>query len=435
MTLQLQTTGHICWADLHFLHGQDRVFLHVSFHPTLEYVRSYAYEPMPLSYSCSMGKKLTAKTIDNLKPPAGRERIDIRDELLPGLSLRVSSSGRKVFYLIKRINGKNTRLKIGTYPLISLADAREKTRTILAEVEAGTYGSATVETQNPETLGELIPRFIELYAKPRTKDWKGTQSVLQKFAPLFHMMVHDIRRADVVRVTDDMILDDLSTRANRATAAIKKLMNWAVDRGIIDTSPLTAMKLPVKEQPRDRVLSGQRAGSRMASRRGRRLLCTQILMLTGQRRAEVSGMRWSEIDFETSTWTLPANRVKNATLHVVPLSEAVVDILPATPRFLKSDYVFTTTGQSPISGFGRAKDRIDEHAQLSEPWRLHDLRRTMATKMAELRIPPHIIEAVLNHKTGIVSGVRYLPRLRPRATRQTSHRAQIETQMNPRQAL
>lgn len=146
-------------------------------------------------------------------------------------------------------------------------------------------------------------------------------------------------------------------------------------------------------------------------------------------------MRWSEIDFETSAWTRPANRVKNATLHVVPLSEAVLDILRATPRFLKSDYVFTTTGQSPISGFGRAKDRIDEHAQLSEPWRLHDLRRTMPTKMAELRVPPHIIEAVLNHKTGIVSGVRYLPRLRPRATRQTSHRAQIETQMKPRQAL
>lgn len=194
-----------------------------------------------------MGKKLTAKTIDNLKPPAGRERID----------------------------GKNTRLKIGTYPLISLAHAREKARTILADVEAGTYSTATVETQNPEILGELIPRFIELYAKPRTKDWKGTQSVLQKFAPLFHTAVHDIRRADVVRVTDSMIVDGLSTRANRATAAIKKLMNWAVDRGIIDTSPLTAMKLPVKEQQCDRVLSDSELEAvwRAAEAEGIHLVC------------------------------------------------------------------------------------------------------------------------------------------------------------------
>ncbi len=90
----------------------------------------------------------------------------------------------------------------------------------------------------------------------------------------------------------------------------------------------------------------------------------------------------------------------------MPLPKLALDILNSIPRFLNSDYVFTTTGTSPISGFGRLKRRLDEHVGLDAPdWRFHDLRRTMATGMAELRVAPHIIEAVLNHQSGIVSGV------------------------------
>jgi integrase len=88
----------------------------------------------------------------------------------------------------------------------------------------------------------------------------------------------------------------------------------------------------------------------------------------------------------------------------VPLAPLAIEVLKSIPRFLKSDYVFTTNGRSPVSGFGRLKDRLGEAVGASD-WRVHDLRRTVATNMAMMRIQPHIIEAVLNHKSGIVSGV------------------------------
>ena len=115
-------------------------------------------------------------------------------------------------------------------------------------------------------------------------------------------------------------------------------------------------------------------------------------------------MRWSEIDLRQKVWTLPADRSKNGYAHEVPLSKAAMDILQQVPRFLRSDYVFTTNGRSAVSGFGRAKDRY-ERAVARKDWRVHDLRRTAASGMARIGIPPHVIEKVLNHRTGVISGV------------------------------
>ena len=132
----------------------------------------------------------------------------------------------------------------------------------------------------------------------------------------------------------------------------------------------------------------------------------KMLLLTAQRRDEIAGLRWSEVDFAKGTITFKGERTKNKTLHILPLSSQALAVLRSVPRFLGSEYVFTTTGRSSVSGFGRLKDRVDEHVGLEvEGWRFHDLRRTAATGMAVLRVPPHIIEAVLNHKSGIISGV------------------------------
>ena len=358
-----------------------------------------------------MKKKLTPKSIDAL-PPATGKRYEVHDQSLPGLHLRVSATGGKVFGVSRRIDGRMKRIRIGAYPIVSLADAREKARDILRDIELGQYDqtSPSVADSAPRlTLGDVVPQFIELYAKPRNKDWRGTERVLQKFAPLFPRPIDQIKRADVVRVLDTIIAGGAPTRANRALAAIKKLMNWCVDRGMIETSPVAALRPPTKEIARDRVLTDEEmitiwhAG---ASEGFPLAHFTQLLILTGQRHGEVAGMRWSELDLEKGIWTLPAKRAKNATSHIVPLAPLAITILKSVPRFLDSDLVFTTTGTSPISGFGRLKERLDIAVGLdAEDWRFHDLRRTMATNMAMMRIQPQIIEAVLNHKTGIVSGV------------------------------
>ena len=357
-----------------------------------------------------MKRRLTPKTIDAL-PPAVNKRYEVHDQLLPGLHVRVSATGRKVFYLSKRIDGRMRRKRLGEYPIVSLADARDKARDILRDIELGQYDATSpsvAEAAPCLTLGEVVPEFIKLYSKPRNKDWKGTERVLQKFSPLFSRPIDQIKRADVVRVLDTIIADGAPTRANRALAAIKKLMNWCVDRAMIETSPVAHLKPPTKETARERVLSDAELKTcwRMAELEGFPFAqCVQLMMLTGQRRGEVSGMRWSELDLDNGLWSLPSTRVKNSTAHIVPLAPLAIDILKSVPRFQNSDFVFTTTGTTSISGFGRLKERLDAAFADAEDWRFHDLRRTMATNMAMLRVAPHIIEAVLNHKSGIVSGV------------------------------
>jgi integrase len=167
--------------------------------------------------------------------------------------------------------------------------------------------------------------------------------------------------------------------------------------------------MPTKEVARERVLNAEelRLCWNMAEVEGFPFApCVQLLMLTGQRRGEVSGMRWSELDLENAIWTIPAKRAKNGSTHIVPLSPLAMQVIRSIPRYPNSDFVFTTTGRTAISGFGRLKDRLDAaFGPDAEDWRIHDLRRTVATNMAMLRIQPQVIEAVLNHKSGIVSGV------------------------------
>lgn len=318
----------------------------------------------------------------------------------------MSKTGGKVWYVLPRVRGRAVRIKIGTYPILTLAQARERARQLLGDAQLGRLTKERLDAERLPTLGEIIPEFIELYAKKRNKDWKETQRVLTKFASLERLPLREIKRPDVVRVLDD-IAANTPVRANRALAAIKKLFSWSVDRGTVEFKPLAGLKKPTKEIPRDRVLSDKElvACWRASEQEGTPFeQFVKILILTGQRRGEVAGMRWSEIDFEHAIWTIPAKRAKNATVHAVPLAPLALETLRSMPRFLNSDLVFTTTGRTPVSGFGRLKDRLDRGVTVSD-WRVHDIRRTVATNLAMLGIQPHIIEAVLNHRSGIVSGV------------------------------
>jgi integrase len=351
-----------------------------------------------------MRKKLTSKIIEHLKVP-GPKRVDVWDTVLQGFGTRVSPTGRKVWFVVARTDGRLRRVTIGTYPAISLAEAREEARKIISKAQLGVLDEPARGAK--QSLGELAPLFIQLYARPKNRDWKETERVLGKFAALFSKDINAIRRPDVVRVLDGIIAHGTPYRANRALAALKKLMSWALDRGIIEINPIAGLKPPHKEQARDRVLSDPELA---------RLLNVtdaegypfgdmfKMLVMTGQRRGEVTGMRWSEIDWERRTWTIPSFRSKNQQSHEVPLPEPVLQLLRSLPRFLSSEYVFTTTGKTSISGFSRAKRRVYV-AVATTDWRTHDLRRTAASGMARLGVPPHVVEKVLNHKSGIISGV------------------------------
>lgn len=360
-----------------------------------------------------MRKKLTTKTIDAM-PPAKGKRYEMRDAVLPGLHIRVSATGGKVWYLATRVDGRMRRIKLGAYPVISLADARQRAQGILRDIALGTYAKSAPGSPETPTLGDIIPQFIDRHAKRHTKDWKGTQSVLLRMKKLHGKPIDQIKRADVVRALEAMIADieetgGKGTRANRGLAAIKKLYSWCIDQGYVEISPVAALRPLIKEVARDRWLTDDEIKSfwRGCETEGYPFeQFGKLLLLTGQRLREISDMRWSELDLEKETLTLKGSRTKNGTLHVLPLPSHAVAILSNLPRFLDSDFVFTTTGRTPISGFGRFKRRLDVFVGLdADDWRFHDLRRTAATNMAIMGVQPHIIEAVLNHKTGIVSGV------------------------------
>jgi integrase len=351
-----------------------------------------------------MRKKLTCRFLETVPPPATR-RVEYHDELLLGLRLRVFATGRKSWSVVGRANGKQVRHTIGTYPTISLMEARDTARILLRDMQLGKY----VEPDPPRlrTLGDTVPDFIEKHARPKNRDWRATASMLKRFEPLFHIPLAEIKRADVVRVLDSIIAEGKPYRANRVLAAIKKLFAWALDRGLIDVHPIFGLKPPSKEIARDRILTEVEtrafwiAANAMGFLFGPALL---LLLLTAQRRGEVTSMRWSDLNFERAVWTVPAAVAKNGRVHEVPLSRTAQDILKRLPRFVGSDLVFTTTGTTPISGFGRVKERLDAMMGVSD-WRFHDLRRTAASGMARIGVAPHVIEKVLNHVSGQISGV------------------------------
>jgi integrase len=349
-----------------------------------------------------MRAKLSPKLVEHLKVP-GSKRLDAWDTVLQCFGVRVSPTGRKTWFVIIRADGRQKRVTIGTYPAVSLAEARGEAKKIIRDAQLGIF---TDPQESPAlTLGETVPLFIQLYAKPKNRGWKECEQLLGKFQGLFATPLVQIARTDVVRVLDEIIASGTPYRANRALAALKKLMAWALDRGMIEVNPIAGLKPPHRERAREVVLSDEDIISLMAAADDEGYPFGDVfkmLILTGQRRGEVAEMRWSEVDLEHGVWTIPAARSKNGQSHAVPLSVPAVSLLRSLPRFLASDWVFTTTGRGPISGFGRAKRRLP--VGISD-WRIHDIRRTVASGMARIGVAPHVIEKVLNHKTGIISGV------------------------------
>jgi integrase len=181
------------------------------------------------------------------------------------------------------------------------------------------------------------------------------------------------------------------------------------------------LKAPKAEESRDRVLTDDeiRWLWNAAEMQGFPFgPMTQLLLLTGQRRSEVAGMRLAELSVRNRMWHLPKGRTKNGEAHDVPLADQVIAILQQLPKIAGGDgFAFTSTGVTPVSGFSRAKASLDlliadvaaketpKEVRRVEPWIFHDLRRTCASGMASLGVAPHVIEAVLNHKSGTIKGV------------------------------
>ncbi|WP_256515500.1 tyrosine-type recombinase/integrase [Alsobacter ponti] len=356
-----------------------------------------------------MRKRLTTRFVETFPRPKVK-RVEVWDEVLTGFGMRVSTEGKISWFVSVRVDGKPVRHTIGRYPAFSLVEAREAARKVQRDVQQQTYRRPKDVKPPPKavTLGDVVPRFIELHAKPKNRTWRAQEATLKKLACLFDRPIKEIRRSDVANVLDRIMKEGAPKGVNTSLATLKTLFGWALDRGIVDIHPLAGMKRPAKLISRDRILSDTEIRAFWAATFQLGPIfgpMYRLLLITGQRRSEMAEMEWAEIDFERRLWTIPGARAKNGRPHDVPLPAMALDELRSVPRFMRSTFVFTTCGETPVSGYGRCKTALEEAVNAPTSWRIHDLRRTAASGMARLSVPPHVIEKILNHLTRQISGV------------------------------
>ena len=338
--------------------------------------------------------RLTDSSVKAIKTPA-EGRAEYPDDIVTGLRLRIGGSGRKVWIVRTRASGKPINKTLGTYPLLSLNAARDTARDFLRDIAKN--GAPKVA----RTFDELADHWIEHVAKPRNRSWR-----LQKRRLEIHVLpkwkgrdLGSIRRGDVRDLVESIEGD---VAPNRALTLIRTLFRYAMGRDWIDASPAEAIDKPKQEAPRERFLDMDEvkhiysAADLLGYPFGGFI---KLLFLTGQRRTEVAAMRWDDLDLDAGTWTLGSAGTKSARAHLVPLSPQAIAVLKAAPRL--GEHVWTNDGRSHVSGYAKAKMRLDGFLEAAggppKPWRLHDIRRSVATHMVRLGVSETIVGRVLGH--------------------------------------
>jgi len=365
--------------------------------------------------------RLTKATIERLELPPGKTELIVFDDALPGFGLRIRAGGKRTWVAQYRIGPKQRRVTLGTVNIFDADKARKHARDALARAQLGLdpqLEKTAARTPKPRemTLGEAIERYLP-YAERKLKasTYSGIVLHLRKhWQPLHGRELQNLERRHVAAELGRIATDSGLYGANRSRAAPSTLFAWAIGEGLTDTNPVVGTNKATEEVARDRVLTGDELSLiwRVAGE-GDYGAIVRLLILTGQRREEVGGMFWSEIDLAKRVWRIDAERTKNGLAHDVPLSSPAFEILRARERSDRT-LVFGSR-EGAFQGWSKAKSALDRRVltKLREtgadgvlkPWRLHDIRRTVATRMADLGVQPHVIEAVLNHISGHKAGV------------------------------
>ena len=401
-------------------------------------------------------ERLTDKRVEKLTGEAGK-RVEIFDAIVRELSVRVGKSGKKSWSVMYRIageggfgkRGKQRRMSLGAYPLVLLSDARDRARDALDMADRGldpaSIRTTEIDQRHTRTFEAVLDRFVELHVKPNTKDgrraekraryakkeaaigsgiFRGVRAPAERLLrehvePKWRgRLLETISRADANKLLDEVVTDHGVAIAREVRKHLSGMLNWSADRGLIAVSPIAGLRRnDLRYRRRERVLTMDElkrvweAADMLGYPFGGYI---QLLLLTGQRRSEIAGLRTAWIDTDARTFEIPAEQYKSGREHVVPLSATAWMLIESLPKWDEGDFLFTTTaGSRPISGFAKAKARIDEMiAKLAkrngleplEPWTLHDLRRSAATHMARLGVHQEHIERVLGHVVAGVAG-------------------------------
>jgi integrase len=315
---------------------------------------------------------------------------------------------RHVHYLLRyRINGHQRFVSIGRHGTWTPDTARNEARRLLGLV-ASKVDPASERVRPAETFGAELDRYLE---RKRTALKPRSLELINYHLQVHAKSLHPLRLAEIDRRAIATLLGGVEiksgpTSRNRLRASLSAFFNWAVREGLLDLNPVLGTGKADEGHSRERTLTNAEL-AQVLNALGQTQFSdiVRLLVLTGQRREEIGGLRWSEVDLERNVIVLPSERTKNKRQHELPMSTQVRAVLERQPRHSGREFVFGV-GPRSFSGWSDGKANLNARAKLKVDWRLHDLRRTAATMMADqLGVLPHIIEAVLNHVSGHRAGV------------------------------
>lgn len=375
---------------------------------------------------------LTDLKVKALRPDAAGEYVQ-GDTQVPGFGVRVRQSGAASYIVNKRLPGetRSTRVTIGRVGDMKLAVARDKAREAIGAVKAGvdlnvekrrkrerTRRAEAATGYKPATFGEVAILYIRSECKALARGAEIEALIRKHFLPAWgERLLDDLRRRDLTAVLDPVVEAGRTQAAHKLREVAIRVLNWAVDRGDVEMNYLASASRGrrragiIRRTRRDRVLGDDeiRAIWQACDQAGHPFGdFVRLSLMLGQRREEIAGMEWGELalpsgelDRGAALWVIPASRYKTRIEHAVPLPRQAVDLIAGLPC-ADERFVFSTKVGTKISGYSKMKARLEAIAGVTG-WRLHDLRRTMRTNMAALRVDPDIAERVLGH---VIAGVR-----------------------------
>jgi integrase len=353
--------------------------------------------------------RLTVKSADGLRlKPGQKERIAFDDDI-PGFGLRIREGGSRTWIFQYRIGSKQRRMVLASAnsAQLNLADVRKTASKLQGRVALGQDPAKDKETARRE-VENTFAVFADQFLEARKSSWRaGTyrearRHLTQHAKPLHSFPIAAVSQYNIAKLLEDVAKKNGGVTANRVRTSLSSLLGWIIKKGIRlpEGNVASYTEKPVDEKSRDRVLSdAELKGIWKACLDDDYGAIIKLLMLTGSRANEIGALRWNEVHDEQIV--LPAERTKNRRAHISPLSDVAKKMIP--PRRADRKFVFGRH-DTGFQGWSHCKAALDQRARL-EHWAVHDLRRTVATRMAELGVQPHIVEAVLNHVSGHKSGV------------------------------
>jgi len=357
--------------------------------------------------------RFTRQAVADLTIPEGKPYQIVWDEALPGFGVRINPTN-KVWVVQYRAAGKSRRETIGRVDAVTLDDARKRARASLARAHLGADPQAQKAEERARaavTLGAVSTRYLkDAERRLRLRTYEEAERYLNKhWKPLGGLALHKIRRADVAARLGEIAEQHGLFAANRGRAVLSAMFAWAIGEGLADSNPVIGTNKATEYVSRDHVLrDAELAAIWNACRDDDYGRIVRLLILTAQRRDEVGAIAWGELDLQSALWSVPKERTKNGLPHDVPLSSAALEVLHPVPERAGRSLVFGE-GKGGFQGWSKAKaaldKRISETGVKVRPWRLHDIRRTVATRLGDLGTLPHVVEAILNHVSGHKAGV------------------------------